>query len=545
MLRLCVRLRGCASQAAAGRRLLLGGGCCWAAAAAGRRLLLGGGGRGPVAAAPGAMAAGAYKVGDLGRLLAGGAPAKPAPREDAQAGPGEAAAPRGGKRRKVDAAQGARGGARAGTESSSEDELSAAAPRARRAAATAKAAESPASDSDSGSAPGSDGAQDLFVSDMNEAPLSAAPGKKRPRAEAEARASQPAVGAGGKAARRALSEVEKAAEVDKLSRTLFVGNVPLAGAANLSKLSAAVKRAFAVYGAVESVRLRSVPVKSSPVPSDADFRVMRRVSAFHNNVDTEASGSCNAYVVYTEDAGVAAALAAHKARPLEMHGHHLRCDTAGAGRATRDKVERDKNLFDRRSSVFVGNLPFAAGEESLRELFESKGLAVANVRIVRDRATNQGKGFGYVLFASAESVPQALKVSGETFLKREIRVTHCEMSARDKVAKNPQQQQQQQQQQQAPRQRAQGRNGGDKAIDAAAARDPAEFQGAAASFSSVAAARKRMRKVANRGGIKGAGARKPKKDMPLHEQKKKRFAARKPQRGAGKIAGKRATPSKK
>jgi nucleolar protein 12 len=483
------------------------------------------------------MAAGAYKVGDLGRLLAGGAPAKPAPRDDALAGPGEAAAPRGGKRRKVDAAQGGRGGARAGAESSSEDELSAAAPRARREAGTAKAAKSPASDSDSGSS-GSDGARDLFVSDMNEAPLGAAPGKKRRRAEAEARSSQPAAGAGGKSGRRALSEVEKAAEVEKLSRTLFVGNVPLAGAANLSKLSAAVKRAFAVYGAVESVRLRSVPVKSSPVPSDADFRVMRRVSAFHNNVDTEASGSCNAYVVYAEAAGVAAALVAHKAQPLEMHGHHLRCDTAGAGRATRDKVERDKSLFDRRSSVFVGNLPFAAGEESLRELFESKGLAVANVRIVRDRATNQGKGFGYVLFAGAESVPQALKVNGETFLKREIRVTHCEMSARDKVAKNPQQQQ-------VPRKRAQGHNGGDKAIDADAARDPAEFQGAAASFSSVAAARKRMRKSVNRGGIKGAGARKPKKDMPLHEQKKKRFAARKPQRGAGKIAGKRATPSKK
>jgi hypothetical protein len=162
------------------------------------------------------------------------------------------------------------------------------------------------------------------------------------------------------------------------------------------------------------------------------------------------------------------------------------------------------------------------------------------VRIVRDRATNQGKGFGYVLFASTECVPQALKVNGETFLKREIRVTHCEMSARDKAAKNPQQQQA------PPRQRSEGHKGGDKAIEATSARNPAEFQGAAASFSSVAAARKRMRKAANRGGVKaGAGARKPKKDMSLHEMKKKRFSARKPQRGAGKIVGKRAAPNKK
>jgi nucleolar protein 12 len=61
---------------------------------------------------------------------------------------------------------------------------------------------------------------------------------------------------------------------------------------------------------------------------------------------------------------------------------------------------------DPKSSLFVGGLDYAAKEEDVRVLFEelvksergqkSEGKWVIGVRIVRDKETQLGKGFGYV-----------------------------------------------------------------------------------------------------------------------------------------------------
>ncbi len=45
--------------------------------------------------------------------------------------------------------------------------------------------------------------------------------------------------------------------------------------------------------------------------------------------------------------------------------------------------------------IYVGNLNFAASEEELRTLFAGHG-AVETVTIVRDRASGQSRGFGFV-----------------------------------------------------------------------------------------------------------------------------------------------------
>ena len=52
---------------------------------------------------------------------------------------------------------------------------------------------------------------------------------------------------------------------------------------------------------------------------------------------------------------------------------------------------------DMKRSLFVGNLPFNLEEEELREHFEEFGT-IESVRLIRDKATGVGKGFGYVLF---------------------------------------------------------------------------------------------------------------------------------------------------
>jgi RNA recognition motif-containing protein len=46
--------------------------------------------------------------------------------------------------------------------------------------------------------------------------------------------------------------------------------------------------------------------------------------------------------------------------------------------------------------LFVGNLPYAANETDVQSFFESAGVAVDSVTVMRDRFTGQARGFGFV-----------------------------------------------------------------------------------------------------------------------------------------------------
>ncbi len=45
--------------------------------------------------------------------------------------------------------------------------------------------------------------------------------------------------------------------------------------------------------------------------------------------------------------------------------------------------------------IYVGNLPFSADEDGVRELFESYGT-VTSVNLITDRDTGRPRGFGFV-----------------------------------------------------------------------------------------------------------------------------------------------------
>jgi RNA recognition motif-containing protein len=47
------------------------------------------------------------------------------------------------------------------------------------------------------------------------------------------------------------------------------------------------------------------------------------------------------------------------------------------------------------TKIYVGNLPFKATEEDLRELFAQYG-SVESVRLITDRDTGRPRGFGFV-----------------------------------------------------------------------------------------------------------------------------------------------------
>jgi RNA recognition motif-containing protein len=57
--------------------------------------------------------------------------------------------------------------------------------------------------------------------------------------------------------------------------------------------------------------------------------------------------------------------------------------------------------------VFVGNLPFSATEDQLRELFAQHG-DVVSAEIVKDKFTERSRGFAFVEMATEEAATAAV-----------------------------------------------------------------------------------------------------------------------------------------
>ena len=75
--------------------------------------------------------------------------------------------------------------------------------------------------------------------------------------------------------------------------------------------------------------------------------------------------------------------------------------------------------------LYVGNLPYSATAESLREAFAASGT-VDTVSLVTDRDTGQSKGFAFVEMSSdseAQAATQAM--NGKMFDGRQIKVNEA------------------------------------------------------------------------------------------------------------------------
>jgi RNA recognition motif-containing protein len=59
--------------------------------------------------------------------------------------------------------------------------------------------------------------------------------------------------------------------------------------------------------------------------------------------------------------------------------------------------------------LFVGNLPFSAEEQQIRELFERNDLVVEDVKLITDRDTGRPRGFGFVEMGSSEDADKAIQ----------------------------------------------------------------------------------------------------------------------------------------
>jgi RNA recognition motif-containing protein len=78
------------------------------------------------------------------------------------------------------------------------------------------------------------------------------------------------------------------------------------------------------------------------------------------------------------------------------------------------------------SRLYVGNLPFSADENQIRELFSQKNRTVTEVKLVTDRDTGRPRGFGFVEMGSREEADGAIRdLSGHDMDGRALTVSEA------------------------------------------------------------------------------------------------------------------------
>ena len=72
--------------------------------------------------------------------------------------------------------------------------------------------------------------------------------------------------------------------------------------------------------------------------------------------------------------------------------------------------------------LYVGNLPFSATEDEIRDLFSQYG-EVQSVKLITDRETGRPRGFGFVEMENADEAAQNL--DGYAFDGRNLKVNEA------------------------------------------------------------------------------------------------------------------------
>lgn len=76
-------------------------------------------------------------------------------------------------------------------------------------------------------------------------------------------------------------------------------------------------------------------------------------------------------------------------------------------------------------SLYVGNLPYTADNNSLSDLFSPYG-EVISARVMSDRETGRSRGFGFVEMASDDAKAAITAMDGFEHAGRKLRVNQAE-----------------------------------------------------------------------------------------------------------------------
>lgn len=76
-------------------------------------------------------------------------------------------------------------------------------------------------------------------------------------------------------------------------------------------------------------------------------------------------------------------------------------------------------------SIYVGNLPFTATQDEVRELFSAHGH-VESVRLMTDRDTGRPRGFGFVQMRNDDATAAIRALNGKNLGGRDLRINEAE-----------------------------------------------------------------------------------------------------------------------
>jgi len=75
------------------------------------------------------------------------------------------------------------------------------------------------------------------------------------------------------------------------------------------------------------------------------------------------------------------------------------------------------------TKLYVGNLPFNASEDDLKELFAQAG-GVTSVTLIKDRFSGQSKGFAFIEMVDQEALQNAIKMfNAYSYNERDLKVS--------------------------------------------------------------------------------------------------------------------------
>jgi len=77
------------------------------------------------------------------------------------------------------------------------------------------------------------------------------------------------------------------------------------------------------------------------------------------------------------------------------------------------------------TKIYVGNLPFTANENEVRELFAQFGT-VESVSLITDRDTGRPRGFGFVEMSRADASRAIQNLNGKDMGGRPLRVNEAQ-----------------------------------------------------------------------------------------------------------------------
>ena len=76
--------------------------------------------------------------------------------------------------------------------------------------------------------------------------------------------------------------------------------------------------------------------------------------------------------------------------------------------------------------LFVGNLPHEVTDNELHEFVTSAGFQVGSAVVIRDKATGQSRGFGFIELAEGEDMERAIAgLNGQTLQGRRLTVNEA------------------------------------------------------------------------------------------------------------------------